>query len=284
MTHQTFMPDPEWRTRYAGMVVDAEEAVRRVMPGQRIFLATGAGVPQALVRALVNQRNRLADIEIVTLFMAGEVPFAVRELAEVFTLNTFFVVGNVREMVRAGLADYTPIHLSDIPRLFGSGQMPLDVAMIQVAPPGLDGTVNLGVAVDVVRAAAENARLVLAQVNPLVPVTHGDSALAVWDLDLLVPEEIPLPVMVLPPPDETLAQIGRNIAALVPDGATVQMGIGRVAQSVIRYLSGKKNLGIHTEMISDTILPLLAAGAITGSNKSLDEGQVVTSFALGSQA
>ncbi|MBF0182453.1 MAG: GNAT family N-acetyltransferase [Magnetococcales bacterium] len=275
MTRPLGTPDPDWQTRHAHAIVTPEAAVRRIKPGQRIFLSTGAGAPTALVRALIEQRSRLADIEIVTLFVAGEAPFCTRELAEVFTLNTFFVADNVREMVRQGLADHTPIHLGDIPRLFGSGRMPLNVALISAAPPDADGHVNLGIAVDVVRAAIESAQLVIAQINPHMPVTHGDTSLAVWDIDLLVPAATPLPETPTPEPDETLARIGRNVAALVPDGATIQMGIGRVAQSMIRFLTGKKNLAVHGEMISDTILAPLASGALSGP--------VVTSFALGSR-
>ncbi|NGZ26008.1 MAG: GNAT family N-acetyltransferase [Magnetococcales bacterium] len=275
--------DAQWQSRYAKMVVLAEEAVKRIKPGQRVFLATGAGVPQTLVRALIDERSRLADIEIVTVFVAGEIPFAMRELADTFTLRPFFVANNSRAMVQSGYADYTPIHMSDIPRLFASGQLPLDVAMIQVTPPDEEGLVNLGVAVDVVRAAAENANLVMAQVNPRLPKSRGDSSLSVWDLDLLILQDEALPEMAPPPADEAVERIGRNIANLVPDGATVQMGIGRVPQQSIRYLTGKKNLAIHTEMISDSILELLASGAVTGPDKSQEEGVVVTSFALGSR-
>lgn len=274
--------DPLWQSRYAALMASPAEAVRRIKPGQRIFLGSGAGVPQTLVQALCNERGRLADIEVVLVFVAGTAPFACEALREVFTVNTFFVTENVRPLVRAGLADYTPIHLSDIPRLFASGQMPLDVALIQVTPPDHEGLVSLGIAVDVVKSAAENAALVVAQVNPLMPRTHGDAMLSVWDIDLLTYGEEPLPEMVLPAADETMARIGRNIAALVPDGATLQMGIGRMAQQAVGYLAGKRDLGIHTEMVSDTILDLLASGAVTGREKSLDPGQVVTSFALGS--
>ncbi|MEO5363425.1 MAG: GNAT family N-acetyltransferase [Magnetococcus sp. DMHC-8] len=283
MTHPLAPLDTRWEIRYAAMVTHAKAAVQRIQPGQRVFLGTGAGMPQALVRALLDDRARLADIEIVTLLLAGDLPWAWQGLADSFTLNTFFIVEAVRPLVRAGQADYTPIHLSDVPRLFASGQLPLDVALIQVTPPDMAGKVNLGVAVDVVRCATEHAHLVMAQVNPRLPRTHGDGALSVWDLDLLIPVEEDLPEWPLPPADETMERLGRHVAALVPDGATIQMGLGRVAQSVIRHLHDKKNLGIHTEMISDSILDLLASGAVTGQHKSLDEGHVVTSFALGSR-
>ncbi|MBF0341120.1 MAG: GNAT family N-acetyltransferase [Magnetococcales bacterium] len=283
MNHPLNSPDSQWTSRYAKMITSAAEAVRRIKPGQRVFLATGAGVPRALVRAMIQDRSRLADIEIVMVFVAGEVPFAVKELADTFTLNTFFIAENVRALVQSGLADYTPIHMSDIPRLFSNGQLPLDVAMVQVTPPDLEGEVNLGIAVDVVRCATENAGLVLAQVNPAMPRTHGDSNLSIWDLDLLIPEEEPLYELILPAADDVIDRIGQNVAALVPDGATIQMGLGRVAQLSVQYLTGKKNLGIHTEMISDSILSLIASGAVNGQDKSTDTGQIVTSFAMGSR-
>ncbi|MBF0214610.1 MAG: GNAT family N-acetyltransferase [Magnetococcales bacterium] len=283
MTHPMTTQDPQWTTHYAKMVTSATEAVRRIKPGQRVFLATGVGVPRALVRAMIQERNRLADIEIVLVFVAGDAPFAVKELADTFTLNTFFVADNVRDMVQAGLSDYTPILMSDIPKLFSSGQMPIDVAMIQVTPPDVEGEVNLGLAVDVIRCATENAGLVIAQVNPAMPRTHGDSALSIWDLDLLVPEEESLHEWILPTPDDAIERIGRHIATLIPDGATIQMGLGRVAQLVIKYLTGKTNLSIHTEMISDSVLDLIASGSITTPDNASEGGQIVTSFAMGSR-
>ncbi|MEO5345298.1 MAG: GNAT family N-acetyltransferase [Magnetococcus sp. YQC-9] len=283
MNHPTFTPDSQWTTRYAKMITSAQEAVRRIKPGQRVFLATGAGVPRALVRAMIQERARLADIEIILVFVAGEFPLAIKELSDTFTINTFFVADNVRAMVQAGQADYTPILMSDIPRLFSSNQLSIDVAMIQVSPPDMEGEVNLGIAVDVVRCATENAALVLAQVNPAMPRTHGDSGISIWDLDLLIPAEEPLPELILPAPDEAMERIGPQIAALVPDGATVQMGLGRVAQLSVKYLTGKKNLCIHTEMISDTILDLIHAGAILEPESESDHGQIITSFALGSR-
>ncbi|MBF0417568.1 MAG: 4-hydroxybutyrate CoA-transferase, partial [Magnetococcales bacterium] len=283
MKHPSHTPDAQWNSRYAKMITSAQEAVRRIKPGQRLFLATGAGVPRALVRALIQERSRLADIEVILVFVAGEFPLAVKELSDTFTVNTFFVADNTREMVRSGMADHTPILMSDIPRLFSSGQLPIDVAMIQVTPPDMEGEVNLGIAVDVVRCATENASLVLAQVNSAMPRTHGDSGISVWDLDLLIPAEDPLPEWHLPEPDEALERIGPQIAALVPDGATVQMGLGRAPQLVIRHLTEKRNLCIHTEMISDTVLELIAAGAILPPEHDDDHGQIVTSFAMGSR-
>ncbi|MBF0097599.1 MAG: GNAT family N-acetyltransferase [Magnetococcales bacterium] len=275
--------DPRWQIRYAAMVTEAQLAVRRIKPGQRVFLGSGAAVPQLLLRALINERSRLADIEIVTLFVAGELPPLMRELSDIFTINTFFIVDSVRELIKVGKADYTPILISDVPRLFASGQLPLDVAMIQVTPPDKDGQVNLGINVDVVRSATENAHLILAQVNSHLPRTFGDSSFSIWDLDLLIPGDEALPELPPPPMDDVLARIGKHVAALVPDGATVQTGIGRVAQSVIHHLAGKKNLSIHTEMISDPILDLLQSGALSDNIDGAPEPErIVSSFALGS--
>ncbi|MBF0613530.1 MAG: GNAT family N-acetyltransferase [Magnetococcales bacterium] len=283
MNHPHANPDPQWTSRYAKQITSATEAVRRIKPGQRVFLGTGAAVPRALVRAMIQEHARLADIEVVMVFVVGELPLVAKELVDTFTVNTFFVADNTRAMIQAGSGDYTPILMSDIPRLFSSGQMPLDVAMIQVTTPDLEGEVNLGIAVDVIRCATENAGLVIAQVNPSLPRTYGDSNLSIWDIDLLVPEEESLPEVIFPTPDESIERIGRHIAGLIPDGATIQMGLGRVAQSSIKYLTGKKNLSVHTEMISDSVLDLISAGAITSPEKNHDAGQVVTSFAMGSR-
>ncbi|MBF0284775.1 MAG: GNAT family N-acetyltransferase [Magnetococcales bacterium] len=275
--------DPQWTTRHAQMIATPEAAMQRIKPGQRVFVATGAAAPRVLLKALREERRRLADVEIVHLLTLGAAPYASKELQEIFSVNTFFVADNVRESVQSGLGDYTPIMLSDIPRLFESGRFPLDVALIQVSPPDANGMVSLGVSVDVVRSAAENAGVVIAQVNAHMPRTHGDSLIPVWDLDLLVPADDPLPEAILPPPDAALKQIGPLLAALIPDGATLQVGVGRAPQSLLPFLKEKKDLGLHTELITDSVLELLASGALTGQHKTLDRGRIVASFCLGSR-
>jgi acyl-CoA hydrolase/GNAT superfamily N-acetyltransferase len=275
--------DPDWKRAYAAMIATAEEAVGRVRPGQRVFIGTGCAEPLALVQALTARSDDLPDTEIVHLLTFGEAPYAHRELARSFRINSFFIAENVREIIQEGLGDYTPIFLSDIPRLFESGQLPLDVALIQVTPPDEKGRCSLGISVDIVKSAAENAALVIAQVNPAMPRTHGASHLHVYDLDLLVPAEEPLLEVAYAETDETTERIAEYVAALIDDGATLEVGIGRIPQALLGFLGGKKDLGIHTEMITDGVVDLVESGAVTGIHKALDRGKIVASFCLGSR-
>jgi acyl-CoA hydrolase/GNAT superfamily N-acetyltransferase len=280
-SHKTY--DRDWKEKYRSTILTADQAVARIKPGQRIFISTGCGEPLELVRALTRRAYELPDTEIIHLLTFGEAPYAHRELAQYFRTNSFFIAENVRGIIQEGLGDYSPIHLSDIPRLFSSGQLPLDAALIQVSPPDHQGMVSLGVSVDIVKTAAENASLVIAQVNPKMPRTHGDSFLHVHELDWLVPFEEDLIEIPEPPVDDDVRQIGENLAALIEDGSTLEVGIGRIPQALLGFLKGKKDLGIHTEMISDGIVDLIQAGVVTGSRKTLDKGKVVTSFCLGSR-
>lgn len=275
--------DPNWQEKYADMIVTAREAVASIQPGQRIFIGTGCGQPLELVRSLVERSRDLADTEIVHLLTMGDAPYAVRELAAHFSVNSFFISQNVRDIIQEGLGGYTPIFLSDIPRLFKTGQLPLDVALIQVTPPDQDGMCSLGISVDIVKSAAENSRLVIAQVNPQMPRTHGDSLLHVYDFDFLVPVDVPLVEVPAPDPTPVTREIGEFIAGLIEDGSTIEIGIGRIPQSVLEFLRGRKDLGIHTEMFTDALIDLIEAGAISGERKSLDRGKIVASFALGTK-
>jgi len=191
--------NPEWKERYSDMIATADEAVSHIRPGQRVFVGTGCAQPVELVRALARRSAELSDCEIVHLLTMGEAPYAERELSQFFRVNSFYVAENVREIIQEGLGDYTPVFLSDIPRLIQSGQVPLDVALIQVTPPDERGMCSLGISVDIVKSAAENAALVIAQVNPQMPRTLGDSNLNVHDLDVLVPVDTQL-LEVQPPP------------------------------------------------------------------------------------
>jgi len=275
--------DRNWQDRYRSMVVKAEQAVAHIRQGQRVFVGTGCGQPEILVRALVDRADPLADIEIVHLLTLGDAPYAERELAERFRVNSFFIAANVRDMIQEGLGDYTPIFLSDIPRLFTSGRLPLDAALIQVSPPDERGRCSLGISVDIVKSAAENASLVIAQVNPRMPRTLGDSFLDIYDLDLLVPADVPLLEMQPPRPTEVTRRIGRNVAALIEDGATLELGIGRIPQAVLELLGEKQDLGIHTEMLTDSVIPLIESGVINGKRKTQDRGKIVLSFAMGTR-
>ena len=283
ITTDEIVYDQSWQERYRDMIATPAQAVAHIKPGDRVFIGTGCAEPVQLVNAMVGRSKSLADVEILQLLTKGEAPYAKHELIESFTVNSFFIGRNIRDHIREGLGYYTPILLSDIPRIFKSGQIPLDVALIQVTPPDKRGKVSLGISVDIVKSAAENASLVIAQVNPQMPWTHGDCLLDIYDLDLLVPIDCPLIERHEPEVPEVIHKIGENIAALVEDGSTVAFGIGHIPQALVRFLKDKKDLGIHTEIITDTIIDLVDSGAITCCRKAIDRGRIVASFCMGTR-
>jgi acyl-CoA hydrolase/GNAT superfamily N-acetyltransferase len=273
----------DWQEKYKDVISTPAEAVSQISAGQRVFVGTGCGQPTQLVKALVDRAGELADTEIVHLLTLGEAPYARKEYSSGFRVNSFFISDNVREIIQEGLGDYTPILLSDIPRLFSSGKLPLDAALIQVTPPDERGMCSLGVSVDIVKTAAENASLVIAEVNPQMPRTLGDSFINIYDIDILVPVDTPVLEFHQVEPDAVTRKIGEYVAALVDDGSTIELGIGRIPHAVAEFLSGKKDLGIHTEMFTDAIIDLVEKGAVTGRQKSVDSGKIVASFCLGTR-
>ena len=283
MTKPTIKFDANWKATYAAQVLTATEAVKKISPGQRVFIGTACGEPLELVTALSKRAFELPDTEIVHLLTFGDAPYAHRELTQYFRVNSFFIAENVRGIIQEGLGDYTPIFLSDIPRLFKSGRLPLDVCLIQVTPPDIHGQCSLGVSVDIVKSAIENASLVIAQVNPNMPWTHGDTTLDIREIDLLVPSDAE--ILEVPPAEitDTTRQIAEYVAALVDDGATLEVGIGKIPHSLLTFLTHKKDLGIHTEMITDDIIPLVEAGTVTGARKTTERGKIVASFCLGTK-
>ncbi|MBC8477989.1 GNAT family N-acetyltransferase, partial [bacterium] len=208
---------------------------------------------------------------------------AARGLDGSFRVNRFYIADGVRGANQSGMGDYTPLFLSDIPPLSSSEQLPLDVALIQVSPPDEKGRCSLGISVDIVKSAAENASLVIAQVNPQMPRTHGESTIQLHNLDILVPVDLPLIEIPLPELDDETRSIGEFVAALVEDESTIEFGIGGIPQAVAEFLQSKKDLGIHTEMFNDAIIPLLESGVVNGSHKSSDRGKVVASFCMGTR-
>ena len=275
--------DPDWKVKYASLIATADDAVKRMHSGQRVFIGSGCSEPQELVRALTARSGELADIEIVQLLTLGDAPYAKEEYAGIFSINAFFIGSNVRDIIRKGMGSYTPILLSDIPRLFASGRLPLHTALIQVTPPDENGMCSFGVAVDIVKGAAENALTVIAQVNPNMPRTLGDAFINVYDIDLLVPSDEPIIEMPDIPGTEVSRQIGEYVASLVDDGSTIELGIGKIPHAVVQSLKSKRDLGIHTEMLTDAMLELIESGAVTGAMKTLDRGKVVASFCFGSK-
>ncbi len=278
-----------WQDRYRAMIMSPRKALRKVRSGQRVFVGTGCGEPTVLVEALAARAGDVADVEIIQLFTKGDASYAQRQFADSFRLNSFFIGQNVRPMIQEGLGGYTPMLLSNIPHLFNSGQLIIDVALIQVSPPDEQGKVSLGISVDIVKSAIENGSLIIAQVNPHMPKTMGDTLVDVYDLDILVPVDIPLLEREVEQAHPISREIGKRVAALIPNGATIEFGIGRIEgfgripHATMEFLHDKKDLGIHSEMITDAILDLIESGAVTGARKSSDRGRIVTSFCLGTK-
>lgn len=275
MTHQRRQRVPRW--------VTPEEAIQVVESGHRVFLQGGCATPVTLVEALTKRLPDLRDVEIVHIHTEGPAPYVAPEFSGHARHRALFIGANVREAVNAGRADYTPIFLSDIPHLFRSGHLSLDVALLHLSVPDAHGYCSLGLSVDCAKAAAESARIVIAQINPLMPRTLGDSFLHLSQIDYLVSVNDP-PLTVRPePPDAVAQQIAQHVADLVEDGATIQIGIGAIPNAVLAALQSKADLGIHTEMFSDGVLDLVEAGVITGARKTLHPRKIVATFLMGSQ-
>lgn len=269
---------------YHERFVSAEEALQRVNTGNRVFIHGSAATPICLVKALQNRHAELQDVELMSITNMGEVDFNDPACRDSFFFNSLFVSENTREIVNSRYGDYVPIFLSQIPQLFRENILPIDVALIQVSPPDIHGYCSLGTSVDIAKAAVETAKTVIAQVNPKMPRTHGDGFVHIGKIHRLVWDEHDLPeVNYSAKVSEPVEQIGKNIAALIEDGATLQMGIGSIPDQVLRNLYGHKHLGIHTEMLSDGIIPLLEKGVIDNSLKKLNVGHSVTGFMLGTR-
>lgn len=264
-------------------LVDAAEAVSAVRSGQRVFIHSVAAAPQHLIAALTARAPELRGVELVHLHTEGPAPYADPALHASFHTNALFVGANVRAAVAAGEADYTPVFLSEVPALFRRRILPLDFAFIQVSPPDRHGFCSLGVSVDVARAATEVAPVVVAEINPRMPRTHGDGLLHVRDIQLAVEVDYPIAEHAPGSMTETERAIGRQVAGLVEDGATLQMGIGSVPDAVLAALGGHRELGVHTEMFSDGVIDLVERGVITGSRKRSHPGKLVAAFLLGSR-
>ncbi len=272
-----------WQTRYDDRIGTVVDAMKLIRPGHHIFIGTGCAQPQHLVRGLVEHADHVHDAHIIDLMTMGEAPYVDPKYKGRYKLNTFFVAENVRDALAHGIGDYTPIFLSEIPGEFEEGRIPIDVALVCVSPPDSRGLCSLGVSIDIVKAAAANAKYVVAQVNRHMPRTYGDSFLHVNQIDLLVPHDEP--VITAPPAkmDDRLRKLGEHVAHLIDDGSTIECGIGNVPQAVAQFLHGKKDLGIHTEMFSDWIIELVECGAITGNKKTINRGKVTASFCMGSR-
>jgi acyl-CoA hydrolase len=261
-----------------------EQAIKVIKSRDRVFVHGGAATPHHLLRKLTERGRELYDVELTSIGLHGEAMFNNPELKSSFRLNSLFVSNNVRDMVNDGRGDYIPVFLSEIPNLFKRNILPLDVALVQVCPPDKHGYCSLGVSVDVVATAVKCAKHVIAQVNPRMPRTHGDSMIHMRDFDAMVYFEQELPEVVS---DKSISEISQRIgelcASLVEDGATIQTGIGAIPEAVLASLGNHKDLGMHTEMFSDGIIPLVEKGVINNKFKRKHKGKIVSSFILGSR-
>ena len=265
--------------------VTPDEAVRVIKSNDHIHLSSVASSPQCLVSAMC-RRGRAGDlhnVHIHHLHTEGPAPYANREFEGIFQLNSFFVGPNVRQHTQQGYADYIPVFLGETQRLYRGGYLPCNVVMLQVCPPDEHGQVSLGTSVDATLAAMEVADTVIAVINPNVPRTFGDAVIPLSRINIFVEDETPLETVHFTKPDSIEAAIGRHCAALIEDGATLQMGIGAIPNAVLDQLGGHKNLGIHTEMFADGVIPLVEKGVINGANKKIDHGKMVATFLLGSK-
>jgi acyl-CoA hydrolase len=264
--------------------VSAEEALSHVKSGQRVFVQGQAATPTVLLNAMVGHASRLRDVETVHLHLEGDAPHAKPEVSASFRPNALFVGANLRQAVADGRADYTPIFLSEIPRLFRDRILPVDVALVHVSPPDSHGLVSLGTSVDATVAAVDCAKVVIAQLNPQMPRTLGDGGVRLERFTAVV--EVNEPLFEHMPSDasnEVENAIGRRVAELIEDGATLQMGIGAIPDAVLRALGSHQNLGVHTEMFSDGLLPLLERGVVNNRFKARQQGRTVSSFVNGTR-
>lgn len=264
--------------------ISAEEAVKLVKSGDRIFAHGSAATPIFLLNHLFDRANELEDVEIVSISMFGELEWKKPGVTDSFYLNSLFVSSNIREWANSSRGRYVPIFLSEIPLLFSKGYLPLDVAIVQVSPPDQHGYCSLGTSVDAAWSAVRNAKTVIAQVNPNMPRTLGDSPIHYSKFDAMVWHEKELPEVDYGGKGNEITQkIGENVAELIEDGSTLQAGIGAIPDAVLNCLGNHKNLGIHTEMFSDGVVPLIESGVINNSQKKILKGKTVTSFVAGTK-
>jgi acetyl-CoA hydrolase len=273
------MINVEWRKR----IVTPEEAVKAIRSGDRVWIHPGTATPQRLVDAMVARGMELENVEVCHLLHFGTAEYVKPEFAGHFRANNFFIGGNVRKAVNEGRADFIPIFLGEVPALFRSGEMPISVALLHLSPPDEHGFCSYGVGIDCTKAAAETAQIRIGQINPKMPRSLGDSFIHIRKLDYIVECDDPILEHNAEPLSDIHHRIAANIAPLIEDGSTLQMGIGGVPDAVLELMVNKNDLGVHTEMFSDGIIPMIQNGIINGERKTLHPGKVVASFFFGSK-
>lgn len=273
----------DWQHDYASKLKSAEEAVKAIKSGDCVYIHSNAAAPERLIKAMCGRAGKLEDVQIMHLLTLGSAEYAKPEYADSFKVKALFIGQNVREAINEGRGEYIPIFLSEIPFLIESGEVPVDVCLIQVSPPDKHGYCSLGVSVDCTIAARKRARVVIAEVNKQMPRTLGRSFVHVSRIDHIVETDAPIPELIPEAPTKEEEDLGRFVAELVEDEATLQLGIGSIPNAVLKYLGTKKNLGVHSEMLSDGILDLIESGVITNDAKTILPGKVAVSFVMGSR-
>ncbi|MBC7616587.1 MAG: acetyl-CoA hydrolase/transferase family protein [Pedobacter sp.] len=264
--------------------ITAEEAVKLVKSGDRVFLHGSAATPIVIIETLQNRYKELRNVELISITTLGDSNFSDEKFKESFFFNSLFVSANSRSIVNSLHGDYVPVFLSEIPLLFKDEFLPIDVAIIQVSEPDKHGYCTLGTSVDIAKAAVDNAKSVIAQVNPNMPRTHGDGFIHTSKIDAMVWHKTDLPeIDYSSKANNAIMEIGKHITTLIEDGSTLQLGIGSIPDQVLKNLVNHKNLGLHTEMLSDGVIPLIESGVINNSNKKLNIGKSVTSFMVGTK-
>lgn len=274
-----------WQSIYQSRVTTPDEAVRAVQSGNRIFLTGNVSVPKMLLAALVRYAPNLHNVEICQALTVGPADYVAPEMEGHLRVNTMFISANVRKAVHEGRADFTPVLLSEFPLLFKNGVLPVDVAMIHISPPDEHGFCSLGVEVGLTKSAAEAAKIIIAEVNEQMPRTLGDSFIHVSRLHHIIPVDYPIAELHMAEEGdpEITGKIAGFCAELIPDGATMQMGIGAIPDAVLKYLFHKKDLGIHTELFAEGVIDLVEAGVLTNARKTIHAGKIVAGFILGSK-
>jgi len=268
---------------YESKLTTPEAALSHIKPGDRIFIGAGCAEPRLLTLHLSNMEFHTEDNLLYHAISLGSAPYVKEQYIKRFRYNSFFITDNIRQAVKEGRADYTPVSSRKLPRLFQKKIIGLDVSLIQTSMPDDSGYVSLGISVDTTKSAVENSRLVIAEINPEMPITHGDSFIPISKIDYMVQNSSPLIEWNSPPTTPEIERVAKNVARIIENESTLQFGFGKVPLTVPKYLSGKKNLGIHSEMISDPVLDLMEAGIVTNAKKTIHKGETVCSFCVGTK-
>jgi 4-hydroxybutyrate CoA-transferase len=279
----------KWIDSYNSKLRTADEAVKVIKSGMRVYVHPGCATPEVLLHAMCKNSDHLSDVEVIHILTLGISPYSDHKMEGKFRHNALFIGPNVRKAVNEGRADYTPIFLGEVPNLFYKGILPVDVSLINVSPPDKYGFCSYGVGVDTTKAGTETAKCVIAQINPHQPRSLGDSFIHIDKIDYCVEVDAPLNELKYEErlksaeDQEMYAKIGKNIASLIEDGSTLQLGIGAIPEAVLRFLFDKKDLGIHTEMFSDGVIKLVESGVITNEKKTFHPGKIIAGFVLGTR-